>query len=570
MSNKSKQILGFLGFAVVCCTAAVAADKTNGKEAPKKAPKTVAKLDAALIDAGINKTLADANLVPQKQSSDGEFLRRVSLDLTGTIPNRQEVVAFLASKDPKKREKLIEKRLASPEYVEHMTDFWMDVLLSTQNGERRDRNVASLRRWVSKQVAKNTPYDQFVSRLIRAQGYVDRNGAVAFMLRFQKDQMALAATTSRLFMGAQIECAQCHDHPFADWKQNQFLEMAAWFTRMDFRNKLKSTEQIANELSRLKGKQRKRYLEQIRRRGSIPGVFEKFSGELVVNERGEPINRKNQAVSKERRSISPSFIGKVNLDRKDPRNRREAFAMRLTSPKNKLFSKMAVNRVWSHFFGRGIVNPVDDLSDASLNTHPELFKQLAKSFVASNFDLKALIRAIVLSDTYQRASEPPKDDSVGGPEDNLLMFYGRMPVRPMAARPLARALVRAVAAPDPRVQARMSQQVTRSLMNILGKRSLDLDRYEETMQEVLFMQNSPAIYGATRGNQESFVTYLLRTQPNDRERVTRLFINILTRPPTSRELDRYEGFVKDQKDKKVAYEDIVWVLLNSSEFRYNH
>lgn len=570
MTRQSKHIIGFAAFAAICCTAALAADKSTGKQAPKKAPKSVAKLDSALIDAGINKTLADANLTPQKRSSDGEFLRRVSLDLTGTIPNRKEVVAFLASKDPKKREKLIEKRLASPEYVQNMTDFWMDVLLSTQNGDRRDRNITSLRRWVAKQIASNTPYDQFVSRLVRAQGYVDRNGAVAFMLRFQRDQMALAATTSRLFMGAQIECAQCHDHPFADWKQNQFLEMAAWFSRMDFRNKLKSTEQIANELSKLKGKQRKRYLEQIRRRGSIPGVFEKFSGELVVNERGEPITRQNRNISKQRRSISPSFIGKVKLEKKDPRNRREAFAMRMTSPKNKLFAKMAVNRIWSHFFGRGIVNPVDDLSDASLNTHPELFKDLAKSFVAAKFDMKSLIRAIVLSDTYQRASEPPKDDSVGETEDNLLMFYGRMPVRPMAARPLARALVRAVAAPDRRIQARMSQQVTRTLLTILGKRSLDLDRYEETMQEVLFMQNSPALYGATRGKQDSFVTYLLRTQPNDRERVTRLFINILTRPPSARELERYEAFVKGEEDKNTAYEDIVWVLLNSSEFRYNH
>jgi hypothetical protein len=567
-SNRSNQMLGLIGLAFLFSTAAVANDTAEKKKLVSKAIPT---LSASQIDGRIDAMLVEAKLKTQVQSSDGEFLRRISLDLTGTIPGRKAVVGFLASTDPQKREKLIDRLIKSPEYAEHLTDFWMDVLTSTKIGDRKDRNLGSLRRWVSRQVKLNTPYDQFVSRLVRAQGYVNKNGAVAFMLRFDKDRLALAATTSRLFMGAQIECAQCHDHPFADWKQEQFLEMAAWFTRMEVRNKLKSTEEIAVELSRLSGAKRKRYIERARRDASYPGVFEKFSGDLVVNERGEPITRKNRAVSKEQKKISPDFISKIKLDRKEPPNRREAFALRLTSPKNKLFAQMGVNRIWARFFGRGIVNPVDDLSDISLNTHPELFEGLGKSFVAAKYDVNKLVRAIVLSKTYQRTSEPTQDDSVESEsgEDSLMSLYGRMPVRPMSARPLARALVRAVAAPDPRTQARMSSQVTRSLMAILGKRSMDLDRYEETMQEVLFMQNSNSLYGSFRGR-DNFVSYLLRTQPNDRERITRLFVNILTRPPSSRELVRYEKFVTSQTDKQVAYEDIVWVLLNSSEFRYNH
>jgi hypothetical protein len=569
MRMRSKHITTFLAFAVLCVTFAVAADTVPKKE---KKTKTAAKLNSQLIDVAIDKVLGEAKQTSQRRSSDGEFLRRVFLDLTGTIPDRNDVVAFLANKDPNKREKLVDLLMASADFNVHMTDFWMDVLTSTQNGDKKDKNLVALRRWVSRQVKRNTPYNHFVSRLVRAQGYVDNNGAVAFMLRFNKDRLALAATTSRLFMGAQIECAQCHDHPFADWKQKQFLQMAAWFSRMELRAKLKPAEEIANELAKLKGSKRKRYLEKVKKNMTRPGVFEKFSGELIVNERGEPITGKNKRVSKERRSISPGFISKITLDRKEPRNRREAFAMRLTSPKNKLFSQMAVNRIWARFFGRGIVNPVDDLSDISLNTHPELFDALAASFVAAKYDVKHLIRAIVLSKTYQRTSEAPQDDSVQSAdgEDHLMMFYGRMPVRPMAARPLARALVRAVAPPDPKVQARMAGQVMKNLVGILGKRSLDLDRYEETMQEVLFMQNSPLLHGASRGRQESFVTYLLRTQASDRERITRVFINIFTRPPTSRELKRYEGYVTSQPDKKMAYEDVVWVLLNSSEFRYNH
>lgn len=523
-----------------------------------------------VIDAAITAKLAELKVQARPESPDGEFLRRVSLDLAGRTPRPEEIVAFLADKDPAKRDKLVDRLLDSPEFVEHWTDFWMETLSRGMDPKSR-RYMDELRGWVKRQVKLDTPYDTFVSRLVRAQGYVDRNGAVAFTLGYDRDPMALASATSRIFMGAQIECAQCHDHPFADWKQEQFLKTAAWFSRIERRNKLKDPETIARELAKLDGRRRKRYMENARRLAAREGIFEKRRGELVVNERGEPLTRKNRAVSKVQKTIAPEFLLSIEAI-KPSENRRESFARFLTSPQNKDFARVGVNRIWSRFFGRGLVNPIDDMSDASVTTHPTLLDELAERFVASKYSQRTLIRAIVCSDAYRRSSQPATDDSMArrepGQPDLVMTFYGRMPVRPLGAEQLSRALARSVIPGRSRRAGQLAGRLQRTLNGLLGKRTRDLDRYEETLQEALFMQNSPMLHGALGG--ESLVQKVLRSQPNARERLTRLFLNILTRPPSPSELKRYESYVSAQKESLEAYQDVAWTLLNTSEFRYNH
>jgi len=570
--------------AILPCTIALslfAASLLAAGEGPKKlvpkpsaAPSTEAALSSAMIDAGIEAVAKELGVKNRPASSDAEFLRRVSLDLIGNTPSPDQILSFLANRDPNKREKLVDKMIGSPAYVEHWSDFWLQVLYSTN--QERQRFRGDLQRWVKGQIAKNTRYDLFVRRLIRAQGFASRNGAVGFFLDQNNDPLKLTATTTRLFMGVQIECAQCHDHPFADWKQYQFLEMSAWFSRIEKRRKLKSEAVIAAELARIKNpKRRKRYMENARRFASLEGVFERPSGEFVVNERGEPVNRKNQAISKERRVVKPAFLFEQKIAGKEPSNRRESYALRVTAADNDFFTQMGVNRIWNQFFGRGLVSPLDDLSEVSFWSHPKLTKALGRAFAADGFDMRRLVRAIVLSKSYQRSSMPPPPSATpakadaGGVQDLLMTYYGRMPVRPLGARPLANALAAALLPEGSRRHNQLAQRLRQTLKSLVGQRSLDLDRYEETIKEALFMQNSPLLRPQPMATGGTFVMQVMARQPNARERVTRIFLTALNRPPSVVELKRYLGYIETQKGGREAYDDLVWVLLNSSEFRTN-
>ncbi|MCA9070736.1 MAG: DUF1549 domain-containing protein, partial [Planctomycetaceae bacterium] len=331
------------------------------------------------IDAFIGARWQEADVTPADPSSDAEFLRRIHLHLDGSIPPASRVRAFLADSTPDKRRRMVDQLLEGPGYITNFTRYWRRVMLPETDSDLQTRFlIPSFENWLRNQLTENTSYDEIARQIINVQlgqNNTQRNSSAVYMNRlnqstplafYQAKQVApenLAAATSRIFLGIRIECAQCHDHPFDAWKRVQFWSFAAFFGG-------------------------------IVREGQ-PNVF----GQVR-----EIPDRREISIPDSDRVVQAGY-----LDGSEPQWRfrvgaRKTLADWVASGDNPYFTRAAVNRLWGHLFGRGIVDPVDDFSDTNPPSHPELLDFLAKEFALHDFDLKFLIRAITASKTYQLSS----------------------------------------------------------------------------------------------------------------------------------------------------------------------
>ncbi len=478
---------------------------------------------------------------PVPLADDAEYLRRLYLDLIGRIPSRAEARAFLEDRTPDKRERLVRRLLEEGKHIGHFVNVWRDLLIPEANNDNVQGQLNGFNDWLRKQFSQNVPYDRMVKDLLTVPFGSERvrsrrmmrndssdaaaPSAQAFYLAKDAKPENLAASTARLFLGVSIECAQCHDHPFASWTRQHFWGFAAFFA----------------------GLQR-----DADNNGPIREVFDrrdiKIPGSLT--------------------STEARFLDETQPRWKYNVGARATLADWLTAADNPFFARATVNRLWAQFFGIGLVEPVDDFRSDNPPSHPELLDELARQFVAHRFDLRYLVRSITASQAYQLTSAAPASLSprlfahkaVKGlsPEqlfDSLAVATGYQP--PPSARP------QNPSPPDPRAEflARFAGGQPRS-------------ETQRSIQQALMLMNGQFIADATRLKNGAVLTSIANDHSLDTAgKVEALYLATLSRKPTPKEAKRFVKYVDEggsNKDAKLALADVLWTLLNSAEFSLNH
>jgi len=502
-------------------------------------PGAGTKLDAAalaqIIDQEVSRRLASEDIKASPLADDAEFLRRVYLDLVGIIPPVEKVSAFLDSKDANKRGKLVEELLTDPRYGKWLAENWV-VAMVPRDSNNRLLQRAPLQEWLTKHFNANTAWDKLVYDVLTASGEQDKNGAITYFVG-NNTVDKITDSVTKLFMGVQLQCAQCHNHPFTSWKQDEYWGMAQFFMKV----RLSANPQ------------------QAAKKGIPLAITEEPKGKA-----------KKKGLPESAKFVPARFLQAAENTRLVPSEpARPVLAKWMTSPKNPFFARAMVNRTWAHLFGRGLVNPVDDMHDGNPATHPELLAALTEQFTRNNFDLKYLIRAIVNSQTYQRTSRPTAGNDI---ETELLSHAA---VRMMTAEQLYDSLTGVVGAPGrgavdfgkkgagkkgpggPR-----EQFITFFRLD----EGADVMEYQAGIPQALRLMNS-----ALLNNTNQFVTRAMSQGGKSPAQVVQyLYMATLSRRPTPQELERRVGYVTRQSDPRTAYADLTWALLNSSEFAMNH
>ena len=348
---------------------------------------------AKIIDEEIALRLRQEKLPASARCDDSEFIRRIYLDLNGVIPSVDQVKAFLANTEPGKREKLIDELLADPRFAKQLAEIWTRQIVSAEI-ENRLLPTDNLRKWLEDAFNKNKPWSKIAAELVTASGAMDSNAATMFYIT-NSGPDKVTGQVSRLFLGVQLQCAQCHNHPFTDWKQEQYWGVAAFFMKV---KQVGSPKQFAKD-------------------GSMISISENAPA---------PAANVAKALKKKKDGVPPpegikyvpaKFLTgeQPKMDKNGPA--RPVLAKWLTSANNPFFARAMVNRMWAQYFGRGIVNPIDDMHDDNPATHPELLMALAEQFKRHDFDIKFLARAMVVSEAYQRSTKP-----IQGNETDTEMF----------------------------------------------------------------------------------------------------------------------------------------------------
>jgi hypothetical protein len=502
-------------------------EPAGASQEPKKLSRT--------IDKYIEQRLQAEKVTASPRADDAAFLRRAYLDITGRIPTAEKAAAFLDNHDPAKRAKLIDELLASKEYGTHQADIWQ-ALLMPRNSDNRRVQFDPMVKWLEESFNADKPWDKIVHEILTASGEQDKEPAVTYFLaNATVDKMTDSVT--KLFLGVQLQCAQCHNHPFTEWKQTEYWGMAAFFMKTQVQPPRPNAQNAAP-----------------------PKVLD------TPNPR-----RGRNALPDSAKVVPAKFLAgeQPQVDAKEPL--RPVLADWVTKADNPYFSKAMVNRVWSQFFGRGLVNPVDDMHDGNPASHPELLEEMARQFAASGFDVKYLIRAVCNSQAYQRSSKP-----AGGNADASPAVLARMPIKVLSPEQLFDSLVQALGAParpnnnGGRPTANAPRPAVRSpraaFVAFFGlEDGADPTEYQAGIPQALRLMNSPQL------NNNAVLNQYLKGDRKPNEVVEHLCLMTLSRRPTGHEYERLTTYVRNHKgEPRQAYSDILWALLNSSEFTMNH
>lgn len=495
-----------------------------------RAGESVAADLAKRIDQQIDTRLSKEGVKAAEAADDAEFVRRIYLDLNGTVPTLEQVKRFLTDTNPDKRARLIDALLDDARYGQYMGDLWQGYLISPLADDEAAR-AARFREWLAGQF-ETKRWDQIVTELVTATGKMEENPAVTYLIegRLPRTVPDLTDLTSRYFLGIRLNCAQCHDHPFTKWKQEEFWGMAAFFTQIQTPKRAK----------------------QVYERG-------------VVDDPGLTLATLRDAGMSDGFQVRPpTFLGGQELSKASGTTaNRAALARWIIAPENPYFARATVNRTWWRLFGRGIVQPVDDMHDANVPSHPELLDLLARKFVESGFDLKFLTRAIVLSRAYQRTSRP------GESADKQEALFGRMPIKVLSAGQLYDSL-ETITGPAAKVKGiDVKQGVRREFTQFFGENGdPDPRAYRRGIPQLLRQMNSGQF---TARNLEGLVKQL--NTPPDRspeEIASDLFLAILSRRPTENELRQIKPYLNRAGSATGGLSELAWVLIMTSEFSLNH
>ncbi|QDU20923.1 DUF1549 and DUF1553 domain-containing protein [Urbifossiella limnaea] len=480
-------------------------------------------------------------------ADDGEFLRRVTLDLSGTIPSTAEATAFFADTAPDKRVKLIDRLLAAPSYARRMAQAFDVILMERRKDTRVTR--AAWETYLRDTFAANRPYDAFARELLSADGSDAKlRPAAKFFLDRDLEPNLITRDLGRVFLGRNMGCAQCHDHPTVnDYKQADYYGIQAFINRTFlFPNAQAPTAVIA---------------EKADGEVNFTSVFDKAKKTSGTGPRMpglKPLDEPKAEKGKEY-AVAPA---------KDVRpvpaySRRERLAAAVTSPDNPAFARTAVNRLWALLLGRGIIDPVDQDHADNPPSHPELLDTLARDFVAHNYDVKRLVREIVLSRTYQRSSEVPAT-LTDVPADRYLVG----PLKPLAAEQLAYALSEATGNTSADAKAAPLVATFRGMYG--GVAGEPDDGTTQTLSQTLFLKNGPVVRGLTQPKAGNLADRLGKLPP---DRIAdELFLSVLTRRPTADEKTDVTAALTrtPAAERPVFCGELVWALVTSAEFRFNH
>ncbi len=482
--------------------------------APGAGPPLDEKALARRIDHHIGARLAEAGAQPAPRAGDAEFVRRAYLDLAGRIPSVAEVRAFLEDARPDKRERLVNTILEGPRYVTHFGHVFRALLLPEASTNFQVRFQAGpFEAWLRKQVARNAGYDALVRELLtmpigpdaqqRAYGGGGDPTPMSFYIAKEVKPENLAAAVARTFLGFRLECAQCHNHPFASWKRDQFWGFAAFFA----------------------------------------GLQRQGNPEFPFPAR-EITDRRELTIPGTERVVQASFPDGTEPKWKYKQSPRETLAAWLTAPENPYFARATVNRLWANFFGTGLVDPVDDMVGADqAPSHPELLDELARELAAHKFDLKYLIRALVLSETYQRSSartHPSQDDP---------RLFARMPLRGLTPEQLFDSIAEATGYQDANGRngrAFFGDGSARAqFLTLFGERADKSTEHQTSILQALALMNGQVTAAATDLDR-SITLAAVADAPflDTTARVETLFLATLSRKPAQRELSRCVSYVE--------------------------
>ncbi|HEX7450576.1 MAG TPA: DUF1549 and DUF1553 domain-containing protein [Pirellulales bacterium] len=514
------------GFAVLTVLALV----SLLAEAAEDAVPTTADMSAR-VDELIDARLRQDGVSPAAPADDAQFLRRASLDLNGVIPAGSEVAAFLVDAARNKRAKLIDRLLANPRYATHLSQVWSKMLLPAAAQNERAAEVAGFTAWLRRRFAENIRYDIVVADLLTTTGSSNRGGAALFYTASGLKPEELAASTSRIFLGVQIHCAQCHNHPFDHWRQEDFWSYAAFFARVQ----------------------------------QAPGV-QPPEVELVDATAGEVMLPDTERV------IAPKYLGADPPDEDADVNRRRQLAIWLVSRDNPYFARVAVNRVWALLFGRGLVHPVDEFGEQNPPSHPQLLDELAAYFVDCGYDLKELFRVLANTAAYQRSSESLSEGEPPPPE-----LFAQMLVKTLSPEQLYDSLLRAARRDEsPPAASLPGQPPMGDRQQFLARFSMgthEATEFAAGIPQVLALMNGALTDAATDPLRGGILLAVDAPFFSDAERVEALFLAVLSREPTDAERAQFMRYVQDKADageRRKALGDVLWAMMNSPEFILNH
>ncbi|HTS61114.1 MAG TPA: DUF1549 and DUF1553 domain-containing protein [Candidatus Acidoferrales bacterium] len=490
------------------------------------------------IDQKIDAKLQRLKIQPSPVVDDATFLRRVSLDLTGQIPTPDAVLAFLADPAPsrQKRSKIIDRLIASPAYVDHWTVKWGDLLQSSRK-YLGDKGVYAFREWIHDSIAANKPYDRMVRELLTARGSSYDEPAANFF-RVTRDAKPTMEKTTQVFLGVRMVCAQCHDHPFERWTQNQYYQMAAFFSAVGLRAGYEVGEEI---------------------------VFDQRAGYDMKH-------------PKDGHVVRPEFLiasnGPVAVPADD--SRRDALARWIVSRDNPFFAKAIANRVWSYFFGKGIIDPVDDIRASNPPSNPALLDALTKDVLDHNFDLQYLMRTIANSRAYQTSIEVNEWNA--GDRDNFSHAFPRR----LSAEQLMDAVSAAAGArpnfPDVPEDTEAAQLVDphigkEGFLDVFGRplreSACECERRTDfSLPQALNLVNGSTISDAVADPKGRVAGLVLSGKP-DAAMVDNLYLASLGRPPSAEERERGVHYLAGGA-RATRAQDLLWALLNSKGFLYIH
>lgn len=484
------------------------------------------------IDELVNLKLKKLRIDPSGRAADEAFLRRVYVDLVGQVPTEAEYVRFMANAEPNKRDKLIDELLGRKEFTEVWVSKWAEWLMMRSSNQTSLKSITLYYTWLSEQIADNVPLDKMVRGILGASGGTFKNPSTNFY-QIEPDVLKVSENVAQIFMGMRIQCAQCHNHPFDRWTMDDYYSFAAFF------------KQVGR-------KQSEDYREII--------VFNAGGGEV-----NHPVGG---------RVMPPVFLGGGPADVAG-KDRREVLADWLASPRNPFFARNFVNRIWHHFFGIGIVEPVDDVRVSNPASNDPLLGELARRFTESNYDFKALVRDICRSEAYQRSTE--KNVSNATDERN----FASQSLRRIKAESMLDILSQVTSTQDkfPRLPlgARAVQiadgATSTYFLTTFGRATRETAcscevKMEPTLSQALHLMNGDT--SNQKIQQGGIIAALQKENLTPDQILEKLYVRCLSRKPFPEELASLKPLFVEGSDVKRSLDDVFWALLNSREFLFNH
>ncbi|MBM3981178.1 MAG: DUF1553 domain-containing protein [Planctomycetes bacterium] len=512
--------------------------------------------EKTVVDKHTTKKWKELGLVPSELSTDEQFMRRVYVDITGSLPTPKEVLAFVDDKAADKRDKLVDKLLDSPEYAYFFANKWADILRVKRRQEAgRAQGTFAFHEWIREQVANDTPYSDFVRSIVAASGDERKSPPTVWYKEIDKAEQ-FVDDLSQVFLGQRMACANCHHHPYEKWSQDDYWGLAAFYGRVG--------------------------RKEVRLPVTNPNAQDNRVQVVYVRTIGTVTNKRTQKPA-EPKPLDGDPMATLSTD-DDPRQKLVDW---MVDAKNPFFAKTVANRYWAHFFGRGIVDPLDDMRITNPPSNPELLDALAKNLIDNKYSLKALVRTICKSRTYQLSSAPnefnkhdkqayaryyPKRlqaevllDALGQVTDSPTRFNG-MPTDKNAPN-------RAIMLPD--------ESFASYFLDVFGRpqriSACECERVSEAnLAAVLHLLNSDEVQGKiARGGGRADALAKADDKRTDEEKVTEIFLWAFSRKPTKDDMAAALEHIKKLEaksgaaGKKTAFENIIWALINTKEFVFN-